>query len=838
MIGTTISHYRIIEKLGAGGMGVVYRAEDLVLRRTVALKFLSPEIVADEERRARFQREARLAAALNHPNTCTVYEVGQVEAIDRGLAADDPLVPIGTPFIAMELVEGETLAARLARSGRLRTREVLDLAVQAAAGLAEAHVHRIVHRDLKPQNVMVTPAGRVKILDFGLAKPIAAIGRSETVLTTIDMISADLGEGSGVVVGTVAYMSPEQALGKPVGPRSDVFAFGTMLYELVAGRRPFRGDTPTAIVAKILEAEPAPLSAAAADVPPALMQIIQRCLQKRPEDRYQDAHDLAADLNEVRRRVSTGFPTSPAAPRLSSPAVDLTAPARPGRATATPESTSTMLRSRSIPSIAGAVALFLSLAAGWVFLDNFKNFKGHVIDSLAVLPLINASGDEDGEYLCDGITDSLIDSLSRLPGLRVMARSTVFSYKGKQVDPRKAGREMAVRAVFTGRMTHRNDTLSLGTELVNVADGSRLWGDQYNQKFSEVLALQPEIARQISEKLRLKLTGAQQQQLTKHYTENTEAYKLYLKGRYYPVNLYTADGFRKGIAYLNQAVALDPAYALAYAGLAATYYDASGAYLQPKDAMPKAKAAALNALQLDDTLAEAHNALAQVQAQYEWDWTEAGKHYRRALELSPSLAPAHLYYGAYLAHRGRLADGIEEITRARQLDPLTPLTGTYLALYYYAARQYDDAVSQCRKIIDMDPKFPLIHSVLGLVYEEQGLLTEALAEFNEAKRLDPQQPFTFGYLGHAYAMLGQRHKAQEMIEEIKQRANGSYNLDPFAVAIIYIGLKEKDQAFAWLEQAYQERSESLLWYKDTPLLDSLRSDPRLTDLMRRMNLSP
>jgi len=358
------------------------------------------------------------------------------------------------------------------------------------------------------------------------------------------------------------------------------------------------------------------------------------------------------------------------------------------------------------------------------------------------------------------------------------------------------------------------------------------------KNFQECSICSARLARQIAEKLRLKLTGAQQRRLAKQFTENTEAYQLYLKGRYYPANFYTADGFKKGIGYLNQAIAVDPAYALAYAGLAATYYDASGVYLHPNEAMLKAKAAAMDALKIDESLAEAHTALAQVQAQYEWDWTEAEKHYRRALELNPSLAPAHLYYGIYLADRSRTGEGIEEIKRAQQLDPLTPLTDTYLAHYYYVRRHYDEAVSECRKVFQMDSNFYLAHSVLGLVYEQQGNLMEAIAEFNVAKQLDPEQPFTLGHLGHAYAISGHRDKAQEMIEEIERRTKLSYNVDPFAVAMIYVGLGEKDEAFAWLEKAYQERSESLLYYKDTPLLDSVRSDPRFTNLLRRMNLSP
>jgi len=422
-----------------------------------------------------------------------------------------------------------------------------------------------------------------------------------------------------------------------------------------------------------------------------------------------------------------------------------------------------------------------------------------------------------------------------VPKLRVMARSTVFSYKGTAADLLEVGRKLKVRAVLTGQVRQQGDVLRVDTELVRVADGSQLWGEQSTWPLANVITLQADMVKQIVQKLRLRLTGEQQQRLTKSYTENTEAYNLYLRGRYYSLNLWTGDGFKKGLDYLNRAIMSDPTYALAYGGLAATYYEASGVYYDPREAMPKAKAAALKALELDEELAEAHTALGQVLALYEWNWKEAEKHFQRALELNPNYALAHLYYGQNLVEQGRL-EGIEEMKRAGQLDPLTPSTTVLLPLIYYDARRYDEANSQLRQIIEAYPKFVLAHSFLATCYEQQGKFVEAIAELDEARRLDPEQPFTLGYLGHAYAISGKRSEARQMIEEMKRRAERIY-VDPFAVAIVYAGLDEKDEAFTWLERAYDAHSESLLHYKNSALLDGLRSDPRFTNLFRRMGLA-
>ena len=783
LTGQKISHYEILAKLGEGGMGIVYRAFDTQLLRPVALKVLSHNALADPESNRRFLREARTASALNHPNIAHVYEVGEAD---------------GTRFIVMEHIEGRTLAATI-RDLPLDFARVLELGLQAADALAEAHEHGIIHRDVKPSNIMITPRGQLKILDFGLAKVRSKQPDQERGLTDSSLTSP------GLVVGTTRYMSPEQVLGHDVDQRSDIFSLGVVFYEMVAGHPAFAGGTATETMDQVLHSEPEPIAAIRSNAPRELGRIIRKCIEKDRGKRYSSARELYTDLLQLRenRPLAFGFKMD----------------------------RRKFLFTAALRWVAAAALLVTALIASLYLIRG----RGDAIDSLAVLPLANASRDADIEYLVDGITENLINSLSQVPKLRVMARSTVFSYKGKAADPLEVGRKLKVRAVLTGRVAQQGDALKVGTELVRVADGSQLWGEQSTWPLANILTMQADMVKQISEKLRLRLTGEQRQRSTKSYTDNTEAYHLYLRGRYYSLNLWTADGFKKGLDYLNRAITLDPTYALAYAGLAATYYDASGVYYQPQEAMPKAKAAAVRALDLDEEVAEAHTALAEVMAYYEWNWKEAEKHYQRALALNPNYALAHLYYGQYLVEQGRL-QGIEEMKQAERLDPLTPSTNMLLPLYYYSARRYGEAVSQLREIIETYPNFVVTHSFLGMFYEQQGKIVEAIAEFNEARRLDPEQPFTLGYLGHAYASLGKRSEAREMIEEMKRRAQRVY-VDPFAVAIVYAGLDEKDEAFMWLERAYDAHSESLLLYKNAPLLDGLRSDPRFTNLFRRMGLA-
>jgi len=534
-------------------------------------------------------------------------------------------------------------------------------------------------------------------------------------------------------------------------------------------------------------------------------ELIRACLEKQPSARLQSARDLADGL----KAIAGGRETQKILP---------------------PEA-----RPRWLPAAwlgAGAAVVLVVGLAVWLYL---ANRRGGAIDSLAVLPRANASRDAEAEYLSDGITESLINSLSQLPALRVMARSTVFNYKGKTVDPQEVGNKLKVRAVLTGRLTQRGDTLFIGTELVKVADGSQLWGDQYQRKLADVLALQVEIAKQISEKLRLALTGEEKKRLTKRYTENPEAYQLYLKGRYI-MNSYTGDGWKKGIEHFNQAIKADPTYALAYAGLAEAYYGLSSTTFPPGEMIPKVKAAATRAWELDDTLAEAHAALGLAKAQYDWHWSEAEKEFRRAVELNPGYAQTHFWFGQYLIEVGRSGESLAEFRRAQQLDPLSPIHAVFTTYPLLYQRQPDQVITQLLKIIETDSSFYPAHAHLGIAYSQKGQLTEAVAALEKARQLEAI-PWVLGWLGHAYAVAGRRDEALKLLDELKERSERQYVM-PYSIALVYAGLGDRDRAFEWLEKGYAERDEQLCMLKVDHGFDGLRADPRFADLLRRMNLAP
>jgi serine/threonine-protein kinase len=703
VIGRTLGHYRMLSLLGAGGMGEVYRARDLRLDRDVAVKILPEHLAGNPEALRRFEREAKAVAALSHPNILAIHDFGAEQ---------------GVSYAVTELPEGATLRERL-RPAALDWREAARIGAAMAEGLAAAHAKGIIHRDLKPENIFLTSDGQVKILDFGIARVKREVSAEAETLTWSDTTKP------GTVMGTIGYMSPEQVRGEQADAPSDLFSLGCVLYEMVSGQRPFARATTAEMIAAILDAEPSPLAQTGKKIPAELERVISHCLAKRAGERYQSARDLGFDLKAT---LSGGSITAPARARRRMPAA----------------------------LWLGAVAVGLLLVIALSL--HLTVWRERAIDSLAILPMVNSSGDANLEYLSDGITESLINSLSQLPQLRVMARGTVFSYKGREVDPRKVGQELNVRAVFTGKMVQRGDMLNIQADLVNASDGSQIRGDRYTRKLSDLQAIQEEITKQLSEWLRLKLSGAQQQRVTKRYTENPEAYQLYLKGRYY-LNQRTTEGFKKGIEFMNRAVEADPTYALAHAGLSASYFDASNIVFPADEAMPKVKAAALRALQLDETLAEAHTSLAQVNEKYELDWVEAEKGYKRALEVNPNFARAYQYYGVYLAEQGRLDEAIAEMRRARELDPLTPYISSYLAYLYYLARQPDEAITQSQKMIRMDPNFLAAHYTLGLAYQQKGMFEQAVAEFNETQRLDPESWGPSALLAHAYAVWGKRDEA-------------------------------------------------------------------------------
>ena len=795
LVGQTVSHYRILEKLGGGGMGVVYKAQDTRLDRFVALKFLSEDVAQDRQSLERFRREAKAASALNHPNICTIYDIGQEN---------------GQAFIAMEFLDGKMLKDCIAGTP-LPLAQLLDLGAQIADGLDGAHQLGIVHRDIKPANIFVTKRSQAKILDFGLAK-LSQTHTSDITLTggaASDSIETQLTQ-PGTVVGTVSYMSPEQVRGEELDPRTDIFSFGIVLYEMATAQQAFQGHTTGVVTEAILNRAPAPLRRLVAYDGLELERIVTKALQKDRNLRYQQAADLRSDLLAYKSNVDAGRSTR-------------TSPTK--RPPVSPK--------RWITRAGVAIASVCLVAATWLFY--LKESKTDRIDSIAVLPLENRSNDPDVDYISDGITESINNSLARLPNLKVVPHSVAYHYKRDALDVRKIGDALGVQSILTGRVAQRGSDLTIGVELDDVRNGNQLWGQQYNRKLGDLLAVENDISKEVSQRLRSELSAADQKKLAKGLTDNPDAYQLYLKGKYY-TNKLSKDGFDKGIDYFNQAIAIDPNYGLAYNGLAFNYINQVDWFMRPSEAGPKARDAANKALAINDEDADAHVSRAIVAHWYEWDWAVADREFKRAIELKPDNSEAHGYYSWFLAPMGRNDEAIAEAKRSQQADPLSSLANFIVGSALVFTRQWDPAIEQLRAAKERDPTFWFAPCFLGRAYEQDGKLPEAVAEFQRALELEKENPEIWSNLGHVYGLTGNTTGAQKVIDHLKMLSTQRY-VAPFDFAIIYAGLGEKDHAFTWLNRAYVDRSYYMAVYLTTDArLDSLRSDPRFAALSRQIGL--
>ena len=807
MIPESIGHYRVIKKLGAGGMGAVYLALDTKLDRKVAIKLLHPELNSDEHFKKRQLREAQAVAKLDHPNICSVYDVNEADSFT---------------FIVMQYIEGESLADKMEQEP-LGVSRALELVEQAAEGLAEAHAHGIVHRDVKPQNMMITPRGQLKLLDFGLAKQVNPGAPVDSEAPTETLLSQP-----GLIVGTMPYMSPEQVKGEPLEASSDIFSLGVTLYEMLAGKHPFKDQSAAVTMSRILLGEPIPTDQFQAQVSPELESLLSKMLSKDKETRYQNAQEFLADLRDLPAKLSS-----------TGSRADTTSPGKSSEIRREHGAVSILSKVQhhkwAVPGAVLAIALAVFAIYRWTSSEH--------LDSLAILPFTYVSNDPllmanaDREYLSDGLTESIINNLSQLENLKVIARSSVFRYKGKNLEDVQAiGRELNVRAVLTGKIIQAGDELTIQVALTDVQGNRSIWGETYQRKTADIHSLQREIARNVSEELRLKLTRADETQLAKADTQSGEAYEAYLKGRYH-WNKRTDEGFKKAIGYFQDAITKDGSYALAYTGLADCYTLRSDyGFLDPKEGYALAKGAVTLALRYDESLAEAHTSLASIKAVTDWDWQGAENEYRRAIELNPKYATAHHWYAVQLLLQGRLNEALQEIKTAQQLDPLSlGINKDYAVILIYAG-DYEKALEQCRKTLEIEPDFHMMSIYIAQIYELQQKYLLALEELERAHAAAPEDGEIAYGLGQAYALMGRKAEALKITDELNQPSKQNVYL-PKEAAYLHLLLGDKELAIATLEKAAEDHYMAVAELKVDPRFTELRNDPRVRGILQKIRLS-
>jgi serine/threonine-protein kinase len=830
---TQLGRYQIRSLLGAGGMGEVYLAQDNSLNRKVALKVLPAELASNQDRMRRFKQEATAAASLNHPNIAHIYEIGEAD---------------GYNFIAMEYVDGTTLRNRIHDDGEDLVK-LLRVMQHVAEGLAKAHDAGIIHRDLKPDNIMITSDGHAKILDFGLAKLIEAPTNSDSEGPTILQQHST----PGLILGTLGYMSPEQAQGKTkeIDHRSDIFSFGCILFEAITRRKAFSGQDQIDVLNKIIREPVASLSTHNPSAPADLQRIVRRCLAKDPEQRYQNIKDVAIELKEVRRELqergldttvpSVSTTNTDAQTILMSESTRVQGQPHTAEVSATTRASSAEFIANEIKQhkkaaiIGAALVLIVAIAATVGFRSYLHASKTEVaVESIAVIPFMNQDNDPGSEWICDGLTESIINNLTQLPNLKVIARSSVFHYKGRETDPIAVGKELGVRAVLTGRLQHRGDKMLISTELIDIRDNKQLWGDQYERQLADMLSVQREIAREITNNLRPSLSGVEMSRMNKQYTANPEAFQLYLKGRFY-WNKRTPQDLKRAIPFFEQAIEKDPNYALAYTGLADTYALIAAYTNTPaREVMPKAKEAALKALALDDNLAEAHASLGQITSYYDYDFVTAEREYRRAIELNPNYAPAHQWLAEQLSPMKRNDEALAEIRRALELDPMSVIMNRIYADTLVDGRKLDEAIQQYQKTLELDPNFPTTHYFLGRAYEAKGMYDEAVKEYTRASALGTVLADVMAKANEVYKKSGWKAYVQFNLDQLVESPQRGY--PAFLVATFYAKAGNKDKAIEWLEKGYEERDFRMTLISVAFEFDGMRSDPRFRELVRRMGL--